>query len=85
MYLQLEPELRTLVKQKLNELVGLPIERWPVGAASPLDSDPSIFAVRIDAGLRAVVQTEAGVLTEVLDLLQQGAIDWLGGKTTTAH
>jgi hypothetical protein len=67
---QLTPEEQAQVQERLAGLVDTPADQWPAALAKRLPGDPSLYLVRVDDSLRAIVRGADGQQPEVLDIVR---------------
>jgi hypothetical protein len=81
---QLPVRDQTDVEKRLSALAGKAPEDWPSRLVRKYPNDPSMYLVRVNASLRAVLRAVKGNAPEVLDLFRKEAADYFA-KSVPNH
>ena len=72
---QLSAREQASVRRKLASLVGLAPVDWPTRLVKRVRSEPTMFMLRVDNSLRAVLRAVEGEQPEVLDIFRKEAAE----------
>jgi hypothetical protein len=70
----LAPKEQEQVRAKVAALAKLPPERWVGRGAKRLDLDPTLYLVRINASLRAILRANDDGVPEIQDLVRRDTL-----------
>jgi hypothetical protein len=80
---QLSAREQAAVRRKLAALEGVAPDDWPPRLVKRAADDPTIYVLKVDKSLRAILQAVNGQQPEVLDLFRREAAEnfMKSGKT----
>jgi hypothetical protein len=72
---QLSDAEQRRLQERLTALLEIPVAQWPAVWVKRLQGDQPLYLVRIDDGLRAIMQAEEGQQPELMDLVRHERLE----------